>query len=129
MAERGNPGWQPGKSGNPGGRSKDHKKLKEIITLEAQAKSGGSCAKYFVRKLIDFIEFADTHKVKLEALKLLMAYRYGNPSNVPDTEEQEAIERVIILTGVPEPKPEGSLDDQPNEDEKPQEGGSAEQDH
>lgn len=62
-----------GQSGNPGGRPKSDQTLKDLIDL----KTGGP--EYFVNKLMDFIEHAREHKVKLDAMALLMAYRFGKP--------------------------------------------------
>lgn len=62
-----------GQSGNPGGRPKSEQALKDLIDL----KTGGP--EYFVNKLMDFIDHAKDHKVKLNALELMMAYRFGKP--------------------------------------------------
>lgn len=64
--------FQPGVSGNPGGRSKEDAELKRVIAEKCPPE-------YFVKKLLDFVEFADTHSVKLNALIVLLERLYGKP--------------------------------------------------
>jgi hypothetical protein len=79
MAERGNPNWVPGKAVNPGGKPRTQKKFQELLALEIQARTGGQAARYFVKTLVDFIQFGESHKVKFAALQLAMAYFMGKP--------------------------------------------------
>lgn len=65
--------FEKGKSGNPGGRPKEDAELKRIIDEKCPPE-------FFVKKLLDFVEFADDHGTKLKALIYLMERRYGKPT-------------------------------------------------
>ena len=62
-----------GHSGNPGGRPKEDAELKAII----DEKCG---PEYFVKKLLQFVDFGEDHATKLKALVILLERRYGKPS-------------------------------------------------
>ena len=62
--------WQPGQSGNPGGRPKGSKEFRERCREFADEKG-----------LPVLIEIAETakHKDRMGAVKLLLEYGYGKP--------------------------------------------------
>jgi hypothetical protein len=62
--------WQPGQSGNPGGRPKGSKEFRERCREFADEKG--------LPVLIDIAESAK-HKDRLKAVELLLAYGYGKP--------------------------------------------------
>ncbi len=65
-------GWEKGQSGNPGGRPKEDAELKRLIDKNCPPE-------YFVKKLMDFIDFGEDHNIKLKALVILLERRYGKP--------------------------------------------------
>lgn len=71
--------WEKGQSGNPGGKPRTHKKLQELLALKIQKETGGPALLYFSRKLWEFMEFGDSHKVKFAALVKAMEYMIGKP--------------------------------------------------
>jgi len=96
----GNPNWVKGVSGNPGGRSKDEVELKRIIMEKTE---GGL---FFVDKLLQFIQSAREHSVRLAALVKLMEYGYGKPRQQVEVTGQGGDPiRVVIETGVIDPEP------------------------
>jgi hypothetical protein len=58
---------------------------------------------------MDFIDFATDHSVKLNALKLMMEYRFGKPRQQVEVNGGDEPIKFVILTGVPEAekKPDG----------------------
>lgn len=73
--------WEKGESGNPGGKPRIQRKFQELLALEIQARSGGQAAKYFCRRLVDFME-CDNLKVAFSATALGLAYFAGKPHSM-----------------------------------------------
>lgn len=72
--------FPPGQSGNPGGRKKEIEGLAIAIRteLERNAKEGG--VNEAVLKALEIMRTAEEPKDQLAALKVLLEYGYGKPS-------------------------------------------------
>lgn len=88
--------FKKGQSGNPNGRPKTDDELKQLIDQKTKGNA------WFVQKLMDFIEFASDHKLKFDAFKLMMEYRFGKPRQQLEVEGGDKPLKIIIVTGVPE---------------------------
>jgi hypothetical protein len=91
--------FKKGESGNPSGRPKSDQELKDALD-----KVIGGPDKY-AAKLIEFMDFASDHSIKLAAFKMVMEYRFGKPRQQIEVEGGENPVKFII-TGLPEIKPD-----------------------
>lgn len=92
--------WQPGQSGNPGGRPKT-RHLTEILTEELAKPSGKSGQTREQRMIERLVTIALTGKrgEALQAMKLIFAYRDGLPVQPIELEVRRAAERIAERTG------------------------------
>ena len=83
--------WQPGQSGNPGGRPKGSKEFRE------------RCREFTdERGLPVLIEIAETakHKDRMKAVELLLAYGYGKPKQGVELSGDDGGDIKIIIERV-----------------------------
>lgn len=79
---KGNPKWVKGVSGNPSGRPKRHKELREI--LSGLMPEAGERLKKLLR--------SEDEKIAIEAVKLVAAYSLGKPPEAGTVAHLDAVE-------------------------------------
>lgn len=92
--------WEPGQSGNPGGRPKT-RHLTDILTAElgkAAGKSGQTREQRMIERLVT-IAISGKRSEALQAMKLIFAYRDGLPVQPIELEVRRAAERIAAATG------------------------------
>lgn len=92
--------WEPGKSGNPGGRPKRRPiadSLKDALE-QAVGKSGKTKRQALVDRLLG-IALSGKRSESLAAMKLILAYTDGLPVQPIDLEIRRAAEKIAAQTG------------------------------
>jgi hypothetical protein len=92
--------WEPGKSGNPGGRPKT-RHLTDILGAElekASGKSGQSREQRMIERLVT-IAITGKRGEAIQAMKLIFAYRDGLPVQPIDLEVSRAAARLAAAIG------------------------------
>jgi hypothetical protein len=93
--------WEPGKSGNPGGRPKT-RHLTDILGAElekAAGKSGQSREQRMIERLVT-IAITGKRSEAIQAMKLIFAYRDGLPVQPVDIEIRRVAERLAADYGL-----------------------------
>lgn len=93
--------WQPGQSGNPGGRPKT-RHLTEILAVELEkpaAKTGQTRAQRMMERLVT-IALTGKRGEAIQAMKLIFAYRDGLPVQPIDIEIRRVAERLAADYGL-----------------------------
>lgn len=93
------PAWQPGQSGNPGGKRR-RKPITDALVAELDKviRGGGTNAEKAARHLVSLM-FARDPRVALEASKLVMAYVEGLPTQPITIDIRRAAEDIAQRTG------------------------------
>lgn len=92
--------WEPGQSGNPGGRPKT-RHLTDILTAELakpSGKSGQTREQRMIERLVT-IAISGKRSEAIQAMKLIFAYRDGLPVQPIELEVRRAAERIAAATG------------------------------
>lgn len=92
--------WQPGQSGNPGGRPKT-KKLADLLDVELSKPAGKGQQTKEQRMLQRLVGIALTGKPgnAIRAVQMILAYRYGQPTQTIELEVRQAAEQFAARTG------------------------------
>lgn len=91
--------FKKGKSGNPGGRPKEVEGLKRMI--REKSKDGAD----FIKRLYTIADDAEEDRDKINAIKILLEYGFGKPSQDVDLHGTGEDGGVVIqvVTGVLKP--------------------------
>jgi hypothetical protein len=82
MAKRGNPNWVKGVSGNPGGRHKGVKEVKEL----AQAHAADA-----VRTLAEICKTGQSEAARVAAASAILDRAYGKPTQTVNTNVRRSL--------------------------------------
>jgi len=99
--------FEKGKSGNPGGRPKEMAGLAEAIRKEFEADIAKGGIHEAIKRGFDLIRFSPEPKDKLAALKLMLEYGYGKPTQPMEFSGEDGPLKIVVVTGVPDPEPKG----------------------
>lgn len=92
--------WEPGQSGNPGGRPKT-RHLTDLLAVELAkpaSKNGQTREQRMIERLVS-IALTGKRNEALQAMKLIFAYRDGLPVQPIELEVKRAAERIAAATG------------------------------
>jgi hypothetical protein len=95
--------WEPGQSGNPGGRPKT-RHLTDILTAELAKPSGKSGQTREQRMIERLVTIALTGKrgEALQAMKLIFAYRDGLPTQPVEIDVVQVVRQMAVERGLSE---------------------------